>query len=68
MFDLFRSRDKLVRIMLGAIASWWWLPPWLPTQVPNSGLNSTGTDETVLVDVAGQKLPQREFQQRFTIR
>ena len=66
MFDLFRSRDKLVRIMLGAIllvvaAS------MITYLIPSSGLNSTGTDETVLVDVAGQKLTQREFQQRFEV-
>jgi peptidyl-prolyl cis-trans isomerase D len=66
MFDLFRSRDKLVRIMLGAIllvvaAS------MVTYLIPNSGLNSTGTDETVLAEVAGQKLTQREFQQRFAI-
>src|SRR5580658_6299762 len=65
MFDLFRSRDKLVRIMLGAIlivvaAS------MVTYLIPNSGLNATtGTDDTVLADVAGQKLTQREFQQRF---
>ena len=67
MFDLFRSRDKLVRIMLGAIllvvaAS------MVTYLIPNSGLNSTGTDETVLAEVAGQKLTQREFQQDFEIR
>jgi peptidyl-prolyl cis-trans isomerase D len=56
MFDLFRSRDKLVRIMLGAIllvvaAS------MVTYLIPNSGLNTTtGTDETVLAEVAGQKL------------
>jgi peptidyl-prolyl cis-trans isomerase D len=66
MFDLFRSRDKLVRIMLGAIllvvaAS------MVTYLVPNSGLNSTGTDDTVLAEVAGQKLTQKEFQQRFAI-
>jgi peptidyl-prolyl cis-trans isomerase D len=65
MFDLFRSRDKLVRIMLGAIlivvaAS------MVTYLIPNSGLDSTtGTDDTVLADVAGQKLTQRAFQQRF---
>jgi peptidyl-prolyl cis-trans isomerase D len=67
MFDLFRSRDKLVRIMLGAIllvvaAS------MVTYLIPSSGLNSTtGTDETVLAEVAGQKLTQREFQQRFAV-
>src|SRR5580700_70829 len=66
MFDLFRSRDKLVRIMLGAIllvvaAS------MITYLIPNSGLNSTGTDDTVLAEVAGQKLTQKEFQQRFAI-
>ena len=66
MFDLFRSRDKLVRIMLGAIllvvaAS------MVTYLVPSSGLNSSGTDDTVLAEVAGQKLTQREFQQRFAI-
>jgi peptidyl-prolyl cis-trans isomerase D len=67
MFDLFRSRDKLVRIMLGAIlivvaAS------MVTYLVPSSGLGSTtGNDETVLAEVAGQKLTQREFQQRFAI-
>src|SRR5271154_5396190 len=64
MFDLFRSRDKLVRIMLGAIllvvaAS------MVTYLVPNSGLGSTGGDESVLVEVAGQKLTQRDFQKRF---
>jgi peptidyl-prolyl cis-trans isomerase D len=67
MFDLFRSRDKLVRIMLGAIllvvaAS------MVTYLVPNSGLDSSGTDETVLVQVAGEKLTQRDFQQRFALR
>jgi peptidyl-prolyl cis-trans isomerase D len=66
MFDLFRSRDKLVRIMLGAIllvvaAS------MVTYLIPNSGFNTTGTDDTVLAEVAGQKLTQREFQQRFAI-
>src|SRR5579862_3750869 len=66
MFDLFRSRDKLVRIMLGAIllvvaAS------MVTYLIPNSGFNSTGTDDTVLAEVAGQKLTQREFQQRFAM-
>jgi peptidyl-prolyl cis-trans isomerase D len=35
--------------------------------IPNSGFNSTGTDDTVLAEVAGQKLTQREFQQRFAM-
>jgi peptidyl-prolyl cis-trans isomerase D len=66
MFDLFRSRDKLVRIMLGAIlvvvaAS------MVTYLIPNSGLSSTGTDDTVLAEVAGQKLTQQEFQQRFAV-
>jgi peptidyl-prolyl cis-trans isomerase D len=67
MFDLFRSRDKLVRIMLGAIllvvaAS------MVTYLVPSSGLNTTGTDDTVLAEVAGQKLTQKDFQQRFQLR
>ncbi len=34
--------------------------------IPSSGLNqTTGTDETVLAEVAGQKLTQAQFQQRF---
>src|ERR1700677_4001995 len=67
MFDLFRSRDKLVRIMLGAIllvvaAS------MVTYLIPSSGLNqTTGTDETVLAEVAGQKLTQAQFQQRFAV-
>jgi len=67
MFDLFRSRDKLVRIMLGAIllvvaAS------MVTYLVPNSGLNSTGNDDTVLAEVGGQKLTQKDFQQRFELK
>jgi peptidyl-prolyl cis-trans isomerase D len=36
--------------------------------VPNSGLSSTGSDDTVLAEVAGQKLTQKDFQQRFDLK
>jgi peptidyl-prolyl cis-trans isomerase D len=66
MFDLFRSRDKAVRIMLGFIlvvvaAS------MVTYLIPNSNLGNTVGDETVLAEVAGQKLTQKEFQRNFSI-
>src|SRR5579884_2126066 len=65
MFDLFRSRDKAVRILLGGIllvvaAS------MVTYLIPNSNLG-TGGEETWLAEVGGKKLTQREFQQHFAI-
>ena len=66
MFDLFRSRDKLVRIFLGAIlvvvaAS------MVTYLIPGSNLGGTTTEDTWLAEVAGQKLTQQEFQQKFSL-
>ena len=66
MFALFRSRDKLVRILLGAFllivgAS------MVTYLIPNSNLGTTGTDDTVLAEVAGRKLTQKEVQEHFQI-
>ena len=66
MFDLFRSRDKLVRIMLGGIllvvaAS------MVTYLIPNSNLGDTTGSDTVLAEVAGQKLTQKDFEKHFAI-
>ena len=67
MFDLFRSRDKLVRIMLGFIlvvvaAS------MVTYLIPNGNLGGTTTgNDTVLAEIAGQKLTQADFQKNFAI-
>ncbi len=65
MFDLFRSRDKAVRIMLGFIlvvvaAS------MVTYLIPNNNLG-TGGSETVLVELSGKKLTQQDFQRHFAI-
>jgi peptidyl-prolyl cis-trans isomerase D len=67
MFDLFRSRDKAVRILLGFIlvvvaAS------MVTYLIPNSNLGgTTAGNETVLAELGGQKLTQQEFQKHFAI-
>jgi peptidyl-prolyl cis-trans isomerase D len=66
MFDLFRSRDKAVRILLGFIlvvvaAS------MVTYLIPNSDLGGTTGNETVLAELGGQKLTQQEFQKHFAI-
>ncbi len=67
MFDLFRSRDKAVRILLGFIlvvvaAS------MITYLIPNSNLGgTTGGNETVLAELGGQKLTQQDFQKHFAI-
>lgn len=67
MFDLFRSRDKLVRIMLGFIlvvvaAS------MVTYLIPNTNLgNTTNGNETVLAELAGRKLTQADFQREFSV-
>jgi peptidyl-prolyl cis-trans isomerase D len=65
MFDLFRSRDKAVRIMLGFIlvvvaAS------MVTYLIPNNNLG-TGGSETVLAELSSQKLTQQDFQRHFAI-
>lgn len=65
MFDLFRSRDKLVRIMLGFIlvvvaAS------MVTYLIPGSSLGGTTTgNDTVLAELGGNKLTQQDFQRQF---
>lgn len=66
MFDLFRSRDKLVRIMLGFIlvvvaAS------MVTYLIPNANLGTTTNgNDTVLAEIAGRKLTQADFQRDFS--
>jgi peptidyl-prolyl cis-trans isomerase D len=66
MFDLFRSRDKVVRFMLGFIlivvaAS---MCVYL---IPGSNPGTAVADETVLAQLGNDKLTQQEFQQHFQI-
>ena len=64
MFDLFRSRDKAVRILLGGIlvivaAS------MITYLIPGSNLGGSTTDDTWLINVDGDKLTQAEFEKHF---
>lgn len=66
MFDLFRSRDKVVRFFLGFIlivvaAS---MCVYL---IPGSNPGTGVADDTVLAQLDGNKLTQQEFQRHFTI-
>lgn len=65
MFDLFRSRDKAVRILLGGIlvvvaAS------MVTYLIPGSSMGTTN-DDTWLIKVGGDKLTQADFQRHFAI-
>ena len=65
MFDLFRSRDKAVRILLGGIlvvvaAS------MVTYLIPGTSMGSTN-DDTWLIQVGSDKLTQAEFQRHFAI-
>jgi peptidyl-prolyl cis-trans isomerase D len=65
MFNLFRSRDKAVRIMLGIVLGAVALS-MLVYLVPNAGLNSGSSgDDGVLVEIGGQKVYAQEIQQNF---
>ena len=64
MFNLFRSREKAVRIMLGGILGVVALS-MVMYLVPGYGLNNgTTTDDSVIAEVPGQKLTTQEAQQR----
>ncbi len=60
MFNLFRSREKAVRIMLGGILGVVALS-MVMYLVPGYGLNNgTTTDDSVIAEVGGQKLTTQQ--------
>ncbi|HLJ48891.1 MAG TPA: peptidylprolyl isomerase [Bryobacteraceae bacterium] len=61
MFDLFRSRDKVVRYMLGGILVIVSLS-MLVYLIPGAGMPSYGTPQTVLAEVAGEKVTASDIE------
>lgn len=61
MFDLFRSRDKVVRFMLGGILVIVSLS-MLVYLIPGAGMPTMGTPQTVLAEVAGEKITAAEIE------
>ncbi len=63
MFDLFRSQDKMKRIMLGAILGVVSLGMLLYL-IPGQGVPSTGGQEDVVAEVGNTKITAREVYRR----
>src|SRR5690348_334080 len=65
MFNLFRSREKAVRVVLGILMGILALS-MLTYLIPYAGLGSTSsTDDGVLADVGSTKVSLQEVQQSF---
>ncbi len=60
MFNLFRSRDKLVRIMLGGLLLIVALSMLLYLIPGGTSYSGGGTDDQVVADIGGQQLTTRE--------
>ncbi len=62
MFDLFRSRDKMVRgflmVLLGLVAL-----SMVTYLIPNSGMTGTTTDTAVVAQIGSDKLTEQEITQ-----
>jgi peptidyl-prolyl cis-trans isomerase D len=63
MFDLFRSQDKMKRIMLGAILGVVSLGMLLYL-IPGQGVPNAGGDDQTVADVGGTKITTREVYRR----
>ena len=63
MFDLFRSRDKMVRFMLGAILVVVSLS-MLVYLIPGAGMPSYGTTDQVIAEIGKDKLTVSDVQRR----
>lgn len=63
MFDLFRSQDKMKRIMLGAILGVVSLGMLLYL-IPGQNVPTMGGEDQVVAEVAGQKITAREVYRR----
>src|SRR5579863_6393535 len=62
MFDLFRSRDKAVRIMLGGLLLLVALS-MLIYLIPGAGMPSTGGGKTIVAEIGKETLTTQEVQQ-----
>src|SRR5579872_5398938 len=63
MFDLFRSQDKMKRIMLGGILGIVSIGMLLYL-IPGAGVPSMGGDDQVVAEVGGEKITTREINRR----